>query len=132
MLSTVELRKKKVYLKDTTGINPVSLLLGKDVGFSENGGDVVEKIFSDRNTFSYPKPTSMIKHLLKISTKPNSIILDFFAGSGTTGQAVMELNEEDGGSRRWIMIEQMDFIETVTKIRMQKVLKNNSFCYFIA
>jgi len=80
--------------------------------------------------FNNQKPVALITKLLKISTKPNSIILDFFAGSGTTGQAVMELNEEDGGSRRWIMIEQMDFIEIVTKVRMQKVLKNNSFCYY--
>ncbi len=87
--------QKKVYLKDTTGINPVSLLLGKDVGFSANGGDVVEEILSNRNFFSYPKPVSLIKRILQISTSPNNLILDFFAGSGTTGQAVMELNQEE-------------------------------------
>jgi len=57
--------------------------------------------------FDAPKPVSLIKHLLKISTKPNDLILDFFAGSGTTGQAVMELNEEDGKecNRQFILVQ---------------------------
>ena len=54
--------------------------------------------------FNYSKPTALIKHLLKIASKTDSICLDFFAGSGTTGQAVMELNEEDGGNRQCILV----------------------------
>ncbi len=49
----------------------------------------------DRNIFSYPKPTKLIKKILRMSTTKESIILDFFAGSGTTGQAVLELNTDD-------------------------------------
>ncbi|BCL74358.1 hypothetical protein JHS3_00940 [Jeongeupia sp. HS-3] len=55
------------------------------------------------NAFPYPKPLSLIKTLLQQATRPNDIILDFFAGSGTTGQAVLELNAEDEGSRRFIL-----------------------------
>ncbi len=55
------------------------------------------------NAFPYPKPMSLIKGLLTQATKPNDIVLDFFAGSGTTGQAVLELNAEDGGNRRFIL-----------------------------
>ncbi len=124
--------QKKVYLSDSTGINPVNLLLGKDVGFSGDGGDEIERIFGDRNVFSYPKPTSLIKHLLKISTPNNSstsaifcpIILDFFAGSGTTGQAVMELNEEDGGKRRFILVTNNEngIGEKITRERLHRVI----------
>lgn len=55
----------------------------------------IKEIFNGDGMFDYPKPVSLIKHLLQISTKPNDLILDFFAGSGTTGQAVMELNQEE-------------------------------------
>ena len=54
--------------------------------------------------FSYPKPVSLIKTICKMASNKESIVLDFFAGSGTTGQAVMELNQEDGGHRRFILV----------------------------
>jgi len=57
------------------------------------------------STFSFPKPVSMLKYILQISTEKNSIILDFFAGSGTTGHAVMQLNAEDGGNRKFILCQ---------------------------
>lgn len=57
------------------------------------------------NIFSYPKPVSMIKYLLKIGSDPDSLILDFFSGSATTAHAVMQLNAEDGGNRRYIMVQ---------------------------
>jgi len=55
--------------------------------------------------FSFPKPTQLIKHLLLLNTKDNDIILDFFAGSGTTGHAVMQLNADDGGNRKYILCQ---------------------------
>jgi len=55
--------------------------------------------------FDYPKPTQLIKHILQISTSPNDLILDFFAGSGTTAHALMQLNAEDGGNRKFIMVQ---------------------------
>jgi adenine-specific DNA-methyltransferase len=61
---------------------------------NDNSKSELSELIGD-GMFDYPKPVSLIKHLLKISSKPNSIILDFFAGSGTTGQAVMELNQEE-------------------------------------
>jgi adenine-specific DNA-methyltransferase len=57
------------------------------------------------SAFNFPKPVSLIKYLLKISTFQDSIILDFFAGSGTTGDAVMQLNAEDGGNRKFILVQ---------------------------
>lgn len=71
-------------------------------GTNQEGAKAVAEIFGDR-AFNYAKPLSLIKNLLQQATQPNDIILDFFAGSGTTGQAVLELNAEDNGSRRFIL-----------------------------
>ncbi|MCC6599597.1 MAG: hypothetical protein IT223_02870, partial [Crocinitomicaceae bacterium] len=64
----------------------------------------VEKLFG-KKIFSFPKPVDLIKTFLKVATDKNSIVLDFFAGAGTTGQAAMELNQEDGGNRKFILIQ---------------------------
>ncbi len=64
----------------------------------------LQKIFGV-SIFEYSKPVNLIAHLIKISTEENEIILDFFAGSGTTAHAVMELNAEDGGNRKWICVQ---------------------------
>jgi adenine-specific DNA-methyltransferase len=63
----------------------------------------IQQIFGEK-IFNYPKPTTLIRSLLKASVGPDDLILDFFAGSATTAQAVMELNAEDGGERRFIMV----------------------------
>lgn len=98
--------QKKVYLSESTGVNPVNLLLlGQNVGYSGNGGNEIEELFKNRNIFSYPKPSSLIKHILKIASKKDSLILDFFAGSATTADAVMQLNKEDGGNRKYILVQ---------------------------
>lgn len=69
---------------------------------NQEGARQVAQIFGDR-AFNYAKPVSLIKGLLAQATQPKDIVLDFFAGSGTTGQAVLELNAEDGGQRRFIL-----------------------------
>jgi adenine-specific DNA-methyltransferase len=80
------------------------------------------------------KPVKMLKQFLNYHKDKNAIVLDFYAGSGTTAHAVLELNKEDGGNRKFIMIEQMDFINTVTCPRVQKVMEKenikDSFIYF--
>ncbi|MCX7929021.1 MAG: site-specific DNA-methyltransferase, partial [Patescibacteria group bacterium] len=72
--------------------------------YNELGNFEIEKLFEKRY-FDYPKPTNLIKHLLKIGSNSSDIILDFFAGSGTTGHAVMQLNAEDGGNRKFILVQ---------------------------
>ena len=76
------------------------------VGTNENGSAEISNLLG-KEIFSYPKPTSLLFYLAGISTTPNSndIILDFFAGSGTTAQAVMELNAEDKGNREFILVQ---------------------------
>lgn len=90
---------------------------------SSKGTSLIKDLFKE-NIFTNPKPLSFIIDILRISSEQNSIILDFFAGSGTTGQAVMELNKEDGGSRQFILCtnNENNICEDVTYERLNKVI----------
>jgi adenine-specific DNA-methyltransferase len=90
----------------------------------QTGTHELKSILGDK-LFSYPKSPYLISDVLKITTKPNDIVLDYFAGSGTTAQAVLELNKEDKGNRKFILCEQMHYVESVTVKRVQKVIENN-------
>ena len=104
----------KVYTKyyRPDGITAKSLLVDTRFGRTESGQDDIKKMFNNDAPFSYPKPISLIQHLYEISTNPNDLILDFFAGSGTTGQAITELNQEGAstgsaqvGNRKYILVQ---------------------------
>jgi len=96
------LPKRKRFLKDKKGLTPRSWL---DFVLTQDGKKDFEDIFGKENRlFQYPKPVKLMKHLLRITTNKNSLILDFMAGTGTTGQAVLELNKEDGGNRQFILV----------------------------
>ncbi len=85
-------------------IKAVSTSLPKEVGRSEDGNKEMVDLFGGK-IFSFPKPSSLIKYLYSIINDEEALILDFFAGSGTTGQAVTELNQEDGGNRKYILVQ---------------------------
>ena len=89
---------------------------------SINGGKELKAIF-EKEIFDYPKPTDLIKRILEIATDKNSIILDSFAGSGTTAHAVLELNKKDGGNRKFILVEMEDYAENITAERVRRVIK---------
>jgi adenine-specific DNA-methyltransferase len=114
------------------------LLLRSIISLKSDGGIEVEKLFEGKSYFSYPKPTSLTKLLLNsIETKQDDIILDFFAGSGTTAQAVLELNQEDDKQRKFILAQLPEpceqnseafkagfkTISDVSKERIRKVIK---------
>ena len=82
----------------------VSTLLPEDVGRTEDGTKEVTDLFGSK-VFPFAKPSSLIKHLMKMIPDDDFIVLDFFAGSATTAQAVLDLNKEDGGNRRFIMVQ---------------------------
>ena len=84
-----------------------TFLLRSILSLKSDGGIEVENLFDEKSYFSYPKPTALLKILLSsyLSEDTNSSILDFFAGSGTTGDAVMQLNAEDGGNRKYILVQ---------------------------
>ena len=98
--------RKKIYLSDSKGNVPLNLLDSSIVGTTKTGTSEVASIFDGRTGyFSYPKPVELIKYLVSKVCDENCIVLDFFAGSGTTGHSVMQLNAEDGGSRRYILCQ---------------------------
>lgn len=97
-----------------------------DVGHTQEGKrellDLVEFANSD-DVFITPKPTRLIQRILQIATDPDSLILDSFAGSGTTGHAILKQNAEDGGTRRFILVEMDEHIaRTVTAARVKRVV----------
>ena len=83
----------------------VSTKLPDDIGMSETGTKEITEIFNNIKLFSYPKPSNLIKFIEKISLASRDTILDFFSGSATTAHAVMQLNAEDGGQRKFIMVQ---------------------------
>ena len=101
--------KRKLFLLERVSKGdsktPSSLLLV--VGTTRSGSDEIAALFKKKKVFSYPKPTSLLKKLIRYgsATDTNAIVLDFFAGSGTTAHAVMALNAEDGGNRRCISVQ---------------------------
>jgi adenine-specific DNA-methyltransferase len=119
---------KKVYLKNTKGINIKNLWLGSEVGYTEDGGNTLENMFESRNSFLYPKPVSLMKRILQIATNKDSLIMDFFAGSGTMGHAGLEFNQSDGGNRRFILItnDEDSICSEVTFPRLKKVIEGYS------
>ena len=72
--------------------------------------------------FEYPKPTRLIERIVQIASDPDSIILDSFAGSGTTAHAVLNMNKADGGNRKFILVEMMDYADSITAERVKRVI----------
>ncbi len=90
---------------------------GSEVGYNLNGDAEIKQLFNGNKIFNNPKPEALISRILEISTKENDLVLDFFAGSGTTCAVAHKMK------RRYIGIEQMDYIETITKERLKKVIE---------
>lgn len=97
----------------------------KDYHAIHNGTKVLEKIVG-KGMFSYPKSIHLVEDIMRLILPKNGVVLDFFAGSGTTGHAVINLNHEDGGKRRFILCEQMEYADTVTAVRIQHALTEKS------
>ncbi|MFW5649743.1 MAG: site-specific DNA-methyltransferase [Candidatus Alkaliphilus sp. MAG34] len=99
-------RLKRFLSEVQQGMVPTSLWFHKDCGHNQEGRQELKEIFDGKGYFDGPKPVRLIKQILKVSNvKDNDIILDFFSGSATTAHAVMELNAEDGGNRKYIMVQ---------------------------
>lgn len=94
-----------------------------DCHTSITGKNELKKLFAGSSPFDFPKPPSLIKRLIEISSGDDAIILDFFAGSGTTGQAVIELNNTHGGNRQFILCtnNENNICEKITYKRLQKI-----------
>lgn len=111
------------YKKVRSIINPKSVL--RDTGSTKTGSDKIRSLFGGETVFEFPKPTELIKYLLEITTRNDSTILDFMAGSGTTGHAVLELNKEDNGKRKFILCTNNEgkICTDILYPRLKKVIK---------
>ncbi len=98
-----------------------NLILDIDGVSSARGTADLMNVFSAKK-FDYPKPLNLIEYLLKIISDPSSIILDSFAGSGTTAHAVLNLNKQDGGNRKFILVEMEDYADNITAERVRRVI----------
>lgn len=102
--------------------NLIDTAVGVDT--TEEAGKLLTSIFSEQQKiFDYPKPPSLIQYLINFICDKNSIILDSFAGSGTTAHAVLELNKKDGGNRKFILVEMENYAENITAERVKRVIK---------
>jgi adenine-specific DNA-methyltransferase len=122
----------------------VDIELGKDFGTyrtvwedakydaNEYGSKLLKDLVPE-SSFLFPKSLWNVYDCIYavVSNDPNAIVMDFFGGSGTTAHAVLELNKNDGGERRFILCEQMDYVETVTKARIREVIKRNNKDSFV-
>ena len=123
-------KKNKVYYvkrpEDYETSENVFYNLLLDVGSLSSAKDELNALLGDREIFGTPKPTSLIIHLLEIASKRNSVILDFFAGSGTTAHAVLNMNKEDGGTRKFILCtnNENNICTEVCYPRVKKVIQN--------
>ena len=97
--------RRKTYLYERDGKNVWTWWSNAEVGHSQEATQEVKKIFDGNTFFDYPKPMRLIKKIIQIGSHDDSIILDFFSGSATTAHAVMQLNAEDGGHRKFIMVQ---------------------------
>ena len=91
-------------------------------GSTRNAGAELKRVFGGEKVFDTPKPTALLHRILALSTSVDSIVLDSFAGSGTTAHAVLALNKQDGGSRRFILVECEEYADSITAERVRRVI----------
>ena len=117
--------RRKTYLQNVEGRIITNLWPYEEVGHTDEAKKELKKQFDGNAPFDTPKPTRLIQRIEQIASDSNSIILDFFAGSGTTMQATMQLNAEDGGHRQCILVtnNENDICEEVTYERNRRVIQ---------
>ena len=93
----------KIYLSELPGMIPNTWL--DSSGTTDDANRTIQKLFDGAALFDYSKPKEFVEHLLRLGTSPDSLILDFFSGSATTAHAIMQLNAEDGGKRKYICVQ---------------------------
>ena len=117
--------RAKRYLSEVQEGQPPDVILSPEiVGFNSEGTSELRNIFGEGGIFAQPKPVRFVKFLLELLRSKDAIILDSFAGSGTTAHAVLALNKEDDGSRKFILIECEDYADTVTAERVCRVINS--------
>lgn len=114
--------RRKTYIENVGGKPPTNLWPYSDTGHTDEAKKELLAIFGGRTTFDTPKPRRLLEFVLKIAGDKNALILDSFAGSGTTAHAVLNMNKADGGNRKFILVEMMDYADNITAERVKRVI----------
>lgn len=114
--------RRKTYIDSVGGRLPTNYWPYTEVGHTDEAKKEIKTIFGGRMPFDTPKPTRLIERVLQIAAGDDALVLDSFAGSGTTAHAVLRLNAEDGGFRRFILAELDGYADTVTAERIRRVI----------
>ena len=115
--------RRKTYIDSVDGKPPTNYWPYADVGHTDEAAKIVKAIFGGKATFDTPKPPRLIERILQIAGDNNTLILDSFAGSGTTAHAVLNMNKADGGHRKFILVEMMDYADSITAERVKRVIR---------
>ena len=114
--------RRKTYMDSVGGKPATNYWSFSETGHTDEAKKDLLSIFGGKVTFDTPKPSRLIERVLTIATSTNSIILDSFAGSGTTAHAVLNMNKSDSGNRKFILVEMMDYADSITAERVKKVI----------
>lgn len=118
---------RKIYLSNVDGRAPETIFFGKDSGTTRDWNKTIKNLFWEL-VFETPKPYQLEQKLFQVWwLKESMVCLDFFAGSGTTGQAVMNLNKEDKGDRKFLLVEMGEYFESVLMKRIKKVMYSDNW-----
>lgn len=113
---------RKTYLENVGGKLPTNFWSHNDTGHTDEAKKELLSIFKGKSPFDTPKPSRLIQFVLQIVGDKDAIILDSFAGSGTTAHAVLNMNKQDGGNRKFILVEMGDYAESITAERVRRVI----------
>ena len=117
----------KQFYEENASRPPSTLWFHEEVGHNHEAAEELRNIFG-QIPFQTPKPTRLIRRILQIATNPGDLILDSFAGSGTTGHAVLQMNKDDGGNRRFILVEiDKNIAENITAERLKRVIQGYTY-----
>ena len=125
--------KVKIIDKIKEGIRPSSVWVESRYDASTHGTKLLKRMFDGKKVFSFPKSIYAVQDVIEMFTERggDDIVLDYFAGSGTTAHAVMNSNRKDGGNRQFILCEQMSYLEAVTTERVRKIIEENNGGNFV-
>lgn len=122
-------RVKKFLSEVKQGVTPMTIWKYTEVGHSQDATKELKAVFDGQSKFTYPKSVRLIQRIIGLYGDKNSTVLDFFAGSGTTGHAVMKLNAEDGGNRKFILCtnNENNICREVTYERIKRVIEKEDY-----
>jgi adenine-specific DNA-methyltransferase len=117
----------RIYADESSGRPPETIFFNKDVGSSRTAKAQIKALFPEGDVFDTPKPVGLLSEIVRIAVPSNGLMLDSFAGSGTTAHAVLAANARDGGNRRFILVEGEHYADTLTAERVRRVIKGYPF-----